>query len=237
MRAVDVDHVESHRAPAEPARLGCELLRKQVRRDLVEDSRDVQRYRPVAPELAGGTQLPVLPIRSAVRSVSTPRMPYTVSSAGRAKRVGRDLDPRHGSVRSPVPADGRLRLLRADRRGKRIGLGRARGAVLVENLDPRFGQEAADLGAGRGGEHLRRTRVEAQEGAAVVERHQALVERLGQASRTGTSRRSAGRPARPRRWRDRREGSGRPGHGGTAPAAPERSRRPPSGARMRAAAP
>ena len=86
MSAVDVEHVERHRPARDSAGLRRELLREQVRRNLVEYPGDVDRDRPGRPELAGRAQPLELPAALGRDVVEDPEIAVDVVAAGRAKR-------------------------------------------------------------------------------------------------------------------------------------------------------
>ena len=52
MRAVDVDDVKRHSNPGDAPRLGDELVRDEVRRDLVQDARYLERERTLTSQLS-----------------------------------------------------------------------------------------------------------------------------------------------------------------------------------------
>jgi hypothetical protein len=123
--AVDVDHVERHRHPGRAARLGDELVGDQVRGDLVEDVRDLERHRPCTAQAPGRL--------IGQRRHERRRLAHT--TAGLLERRGQVLARREVAIQRRA----------ADVRRRR-DLGHARAAI----LDQRAGRAEDALATGLG---------------------------------------------------------------------------------------
>ena len=125
--AVDVDHVQRHRVAADPARLGHELLREQVGRNLVQDARDVERDRGAgrAGRVPAALELPFL-LGAHVREDAED--PYTDGPA--ARRRGRASTWVHAIV-PPLP-----RGPRTARCGSLVRMVAARGSASAGAGEP-----------------------------------------------------------------------------------------------------
>jgi hypothetical protein len=161
-----------------------------VRGNLVQGPHQVEGDGPARLQLAGRAKAPELPVPLGGDVGEDAQDPVDALAPRVPEGARVDGHPGDHTGRVAVSPDGMLRLLGAYRRAERIGRALARGAILVQQIQPGAGQPLADLDPPVRVEQARRARVDRHESAVWIEDDEPLVERLGERAKQLLGRRA-----------------------------------------------